>query len=181
MSLEIDVTVTVRRLAPGDDRAGFRSGNVDLDRFFIRYAGQNQFRHHIGTTWVAIDEAGLIAGFVTVTASEIAPAVLPTSKRKRLPEYPVPVLRLARLAIDERFRGTGVGSTLVRSALSLAHQMAVDVGCAGVVVDAKPDAVAFYERLGFVHLDTEAGQLGDRPEPAPMFLEMGVVARLLAR
>jgi hypothetical protein len=50
------VTVVVRRLEPRDDRTRFRSGNVDLDRFFARYAGQNQFRHHIGTTYVAVDE-----------------------------------------------------------------------------------------------------------------------------
>jgi hypothetical protein len=53
--------------------------------------------------------------------------------------------------------------------------MAHDFGCVGVVVDAKPDAVAFYEKLGFVQLEVAAGQLGDRPEPLPMFLEVGAV------
>lgn len=48
------MTVEVRRLEPHDDRTRFRSGNVELDRFFLRYAGQNQFRHHIGTTYVAV-------------------------------------------------------------------------------------------------------------------------------
>jgi len=52
------VAITVRRLEPEDDRTNFRSGNVDLDRFFARYAGQNQFRHHIGTTYVAVDDRG---------------------------------------------------------------------------------------------------------------------------
>ena len=47
-----NLEVRVRRLEPRDDRTGFRSGNIDLDRFFQRYAGQNQFRHHIGTTYV---------------------------------------------------------------------------------------------------------------------------------
>jgi hypothetical protein len=51
--------------------------------------------------------------------------------------------------------------------------MADDVGCAGVVVDAKPEAAAFYERLGFSRLDVSAGELGDRPEPLPMFLALG--------
>ena len=55
--------------------------------------------------------------------------------------------------------------------------MADDLGCVGVVVDAKPDAVAFYEKLGFVQLETRAGQLGDRPEPLPMFLEIGAIPR----
>jgi GNAT superfamily N-acetyltransferase len=169
------MTVAVRRLEPHDDRAPFRSGNVELDRFFLRYAGQNQFRHHIGTTYVAVREDGFIAGFATVSASEVATAVLSATKRKRLPRYPLPVLRLARLAVDERARGQRVGSLLLRAVLVLAQRMARDVGCVGVVVDAKPEAVPFYEKLGFVPLEVTAGQLGDRPEPLPMFLEVGLV------
>jgi hypothetical protein len=45
----MSVFVLRRPLAPSDDRAIFRSGDADLDRFFHRYAGQNQFRHHLGT------------------------------------------------------------------------------------------------------------------------------------
>lgn len=66
-------TYTVRKLRPTDDRKAFASGNVELDRFFWLYAGQNQFRQHLGTTYVAVDDADRIAGFATVTASEIAP------------------------------------------------------------------------------------------------------------
>ena len=44
------VAFKVRRLEPNDDRSTSRSGEPDLDRFFLRYAGQNQFRHHLGTT-----------------------------------------------------------------------------------------------------------------------------------
>lgn len=171
----------VRRLEPQDDRSKFRSGDVELDRFFLRYAGQNQFRHHLGTTYVAIDSTGYIAGFATVTASEISPETLPTSKRKRLPRYAVPVLRLARLAVHETNKGQGVGSLLLRWVLVLAHQMADEIGCAGVVVDAKPEAVGFYEKLGFFLLEATAGVLGDRPEPAPMFLEIAQVSGMIRK
>ena len=51
--------------------------------------------------------------------------------------------------------------------------MADDLGCVGIVVDAKPDAVEFYAKLGFFALDMVAGELGDRPQPLPMFLELG--------
>lgn len=168
-------TFDVRHLTPDDDRSGFRSGNVDLDRFFSRYAGQNQFRHHIGTTYVAVDRAGAITGFVTVAASEIAPEAVRVATRKRLPKYPIPVLRLARLAVDERAQGQGVGGALLRAVFLLSRRMVDDFGCAGVVVDAKPAAVAFYERLGFLRLETLAGELGDRPQPLPMFLELGQI------
>lgn len=42
--------LTIRRLEPGDDRSGLDSGQIELDRFFQRFAGQNQFRHHLGVT-----------------------------------------------------------------------------------------------------------------------------------
>ena len=166
----------VRRLSPEDDRSRFRSGNADLDRFFARYAGQNQFRHHIGTTYIAVDGAGWIAGYVTVTASELSPVSLPATKRKHLPKYPIPILRLARLAVAESAQGQGAGRLLVRTVLALAQQMAESVGCAGVVVDAKPEAAAFYRKLGFVPLDVVGGELGDRPLPQVMFLELGQVS-----
>lgn len=165
------MTLQIRRLEPGDDRGRFRSGNIELDRFFHRYAGQNQFRHHVGTTYIAVDETGYIAGFATVSPSELAPDRVGSSKRRHLPKYPLPVLRLARLAVDDGARGRGIGRLLLRSVLALAARMAVDVGCVGVVVDSKPEAEPFYARLGFVRLEAVAGQLGDRPEPVPMFLE----------
>jgi GNAT superfamily N-acetyltransferase len=94
------------------------------------------------------------------------------AKRKRLPKYPLPVLRLARLAIDERAKGKGVGTLLLRAALVLAQRMADDFGCVGLLVDAKSEAVSFYEKLGFLRLEPVAGELGDRPVPVPMFLEL---------
>jgi catechol 2,3-dioxygenase-like lactoylglutathione lyase family enzyme len=59
--------------------------------------------------------------------------------------------------------------------------MAADMGCVGIVVDAKPEAVDFYRRLGFEALEALAGALGDRPEPLPMFLELGAIPRLTGK
>ncbi|MBI4700618.1 MAG: hypothetical protein HY744_05555 [Deltaproteobacteria bacterium] len=76
--------IEVRALRPEDDRDGFHSGDPDLDRFFLRYAGQNQFRHHIGTTYVAVEQ-GTILGFATAAAAEIEATVLPEKHRAGLP------------------------------------------------------------------------------------------------
>ena len=51
--------------------------------------------------------------------------------------------------------------------------MSEKVGCIGVVVDAKPDAVDFYTRYGFEKLEVLQGNLADRPEPIPMFITLG--------
>jgi predicted N-acetyltransferase YhbS len=166
--------IEVRKLRPEDERTSFRSGNLDLDRFFQRFAGQNQFKHHIGTTYVAV-ESGVVVGFVTVAPSSIELKSLSPNRRKGLPGYPVPVLRLARLAVDERAQGRGVGLLLLKSALILARTLADDFGCLGVVVDAKPEAVPFYARYGFEEFEVLAGELGDRPAPKAMFLELSAI------
>ena len=172
---ESEREIHIRRLEPRDNRADFQSGNIDLDRFFQRYAGQNQFRHHVGTTYVAV-RGDQITGFVTVSGGEIVAEKLTRSLRKRLPYYPMPILRLARLAVDTHFQGYGIGKLLLRATLELALDMRDRYGCIGVVVDAKPDAVAFYSALGFTPIELISGVLGDRPEPVAMFLPIAEIA-----
>src|SRR5437016_3689560 len=136
----------IRRLAESDSRASFRSGNPDLDRFFIMYAGQNQFRHHIGATYVAVEDRRILA-YATVAAAQIEHAKLPAELRRKLPAYPLPALRLGRLAVDETSQGRGIGRRLLRHVFLLAVKMSEDVGCIGILVDAKRDARDFYSRL----------------------------------
>lgn len=170
------MSVLIRALTQEDDRSRFRSGNIDLDRFFQRFAGQNQFRHHVGVTYIAVDGAS-IRGFVTVAAASMETSALPTAERRKLPAYPLPILRLARLAVDKGAQGRGVGTALLRFTFTLAQEMAGSFGCVGVVVDAKAESVEFYARFGFFPIAVEAGQLRDRPEPTAMFLELGAIPR----
>lgn len=171
------MNVFVRRLRESDNRSSFRSGQVDLDRFFVRYAGQNQFRHHIGTTYVAVDSDERVLGFATICASQVEVQDLPAAKVKRLPSYPLPVLRLARLAVEESSQGRGIGAVLLRAVFMLTRQMARDYGCVGVLVDAKSDAIDYYKRFGFFEVTTLRGGLHDRPEPAVLFLELGSIPK----
>lgn len=120
-------------------------------------------------------ESGRILGFVTVAAAELEIAGLPASRRKGLPAYPLPALRIARLAVDERFQGRGVGAELLKQALIIARATAEAVGCVGVVVDAKQDAIPFYTRYGFEPMVTVRGALGERPAPTSLFLPLGLI------
>ncbi|MCA8978436.1 MAG: GNAT family N-acetyltransferase [Planctomycetes bacterium] len=177
------MAVRIRALAESDDRAGFRSGNEALDLFFHQYAGQNQFRHHVGVTYVATesaseDESEQLLGFATVAPAALDADELPNGKS--MPPYPIPVLRLARLATDERHRGRGVALALLRFTIELAEHQRDEVGCVGVLVDAKPESTAFYERFGFVPLDTLAGEILSAPRAISMFLPLGSVPRRTA-
>jgi GNAT superfamily N-acetyltransferase len=166
----------IRALLPTDDRASFDSGDEALDRFFHRYAGQNQFRHHLGVTYVAV-EAARVLGFSTVAPRHVEIEALPERERKKLPRYPIPVLGLARLAVDASARGLGVGAQLLRFVLLLALDMADRVGCAGVVVDAKPGAIEFYAKYGFAAFEVIEGESEARPRPTSMWLPISAVKR----
>jgi len=166
--------IEIRPLRLEDERSSFSSGDIELDRFFRNYAGLNQFRLHLGTTYVAVGD-GTVVGYATVAPGSIAINQLPRPERRRLPAYPLPILRLARLAVATTHQGRGIGSRLVRFSLELAREMAERFGCIGVVVDAKPAAVAFYVRLGFAGLVVEAGELPSRPRPQVLFLPIGSI------
>jgi len=171
-------SVEIRPLARRDDRRDFCCGQADLDRFFEHYAGQNQFKLHLAVTYVAPVE-GRIVGFATVARSSIERASVPSAAlRARLPSYPLPVLRLARLGVDLRAQRLGIGKALLRRVLGLALEQRDRLGCVGVVTDAKPDAVRFYETLGFAALEgVREGLLVS--EPQPLFLGLGTIAAAL--
>ena len=169
------MAIEVRQLRESDDRTKFRSGHDDLDRFFARYAGQNQFRLHIGTTYIAIDEPHTIAGFVTIAACAIEVAAISRKLAKRFPAYPIPALRLARMAVSEGAQRSGVGALLMKAVFVIARDQARKTGCAFVVVDAKLGAETYYERWGFELAPVESGELDARPAPKPMFLELGAI------
>ncbi len=166
--------IEIRALRVDDNRDGFRSGDIELDRFFHKFAGQNQFRLHIGTTYVAVRETEIL-GFATLSATSITIENMPKSAKKRLPKYPLPALRLARLAVAESARGQGIGKQLLKAVFGIAHEIADRTGCVAVVVDAKPAAIEFYKRYGFEAFDINSGALGDRPAPQPMILPLGSI------
>lgn len=132
------------------DRSAFRCGVEALDRYFHAQAGQDM-RRKIAACYVLEEVAsGIIAGYYTLSAADIPMNEAPNDLTRRLPRYPsLPVARLGRLAIDERFRGRKLGSALLANAASRAA--ANDVAMFAMIVDAKDDdAMAFYRHHGFV-------------------------------
>jgi GNAT superfamily N-acetyltransferase len=172
------VAIEVRLLGETDDRSSFNSGNEQLDLFFHRYAGQNQFRHHIGTTYIAIENETIL-GFATLTVGHIEIEHLPARLKRKLPDYPLPILRLARLAVDRNAQGKGIGEHLMRTVFSIAIELRAKLGCVGVVVDAKPEAENYYTRYGFVELEVLQGALEERPAPKAMFLPLSAIVQAI--
>lgn len=83
-----------------------------------------------------------------------------------------PAIKIARLLVDERYRGNGhsIGRRLVNFAQGVAREdICPAVGCRFVVVDAKQESIGFYEKCGFTLIDTAE----NRQRPAPvMYLDL---------
>jgi len=160
-----------RALCPEDRRDEFRSGQPDIDEFFHRYAGQNQFRHHIGVTYVVLVEGAIIA-YATVAAGHVRPADLSAEHAARLPAYHAPVLRLARLGVDARHQNRGLGIELIHTVTDIAIEMRARVGCVGILVDAKPETVAFYEKRDFRLTPVTSRMAGAGAPPIRLFADL---------
>ena len=153
----------------GGFNAGPTADDARLDEFFRSYAKQNEKRQTSATSlaWAAT----AIAGFVTIVPGTVDPLRI-KDHVKGLGRHSAPVLVLARMATDARFQKQGVGDRLPRDVVfPKAIDLADGFGCVGVWVDAKPGAIAFYARYGFVALPSEA----ITTEPAPMFLPLGTL------
>lgn len=131
------------------DASGFESGNETLDRWLRRYAGQSE-RRDAARTFVALDGDTVIA-FYTLVAGEIAREEATDAVRRGMSRhFPIPVVVLARLAVDRRRQGQGIGARMLRDALGRVATAADQVAVRAVVVHAIDDrAGAFYEHFGF--------------------------------
>ena len=154
------------------DRSNFSCGVEPLDRYLRQQAGQDAKRF-VATTWLLVGSDG-VAGYCTLSASSVGLNDLPQEQIKplKLPRYPkVPVSLLGRLAVDARYRGQGLGHTLLADALERCFMATSQVASVAVIVDAKDEqAEAFYAHHGFLRFPN----LGKR-----LFLPMATIATLV--
>src|SRR5581483_4941023 len=125
----------------------FSCGKPEMDDWLRRYALTNMA---LGATrtYVTCETGGnVVRGYHSLAASSIEFAKASKKVRKQLGRYPIPVVLLARLAVDLRFQGKRVGAALV-------------IGARAVLVDALDDeARAFYEKYDFEQSPTNPYQL----------------------
>lgn len=141
---------SIERLDASHDYRQFRCGEHSLDYFLKRHALAND-RRGLGATYVAVSAERQVLGYVTICASSVSFHNMPL---RELPAYPVPAFLIARLAVDRRAQGQGVGTELVLMALKLATEVADRIGLLAVTVDALNDEAArmYRQRFGFGEL-----------------------------
>jgi ribosomal protein S18 acetylase RimI-like enzyme len=132
------------------DRSPFSCGQVELDDWFRRRAGQDE-RRNVARVFVAVDSELGVVGFYSLSAFMLDFDDLPEEAARRLPRYDgVPAALIGRLARDVRVRGKGVGELLVADAVRRILSAARSLAVFAIMVDAKDErAATFYEGFGF--------------------------------
>ena len=143
------------KISRGVNRQDFDCGVDSLNAYLKKYAWQN-FKKNVGVTILAFEEGkrDKILGYYTVSIAQIDFEHLPPELSKGLPRYPVPAIRIGRLAVDRYAQAKGVGSTLLRDAFQRAVALSSEVGTCAVLVEAiNEQAKGFYEHYGFMALN----------------------------
>ena len=130
------------------DRSGFECGVEPLDRYFKTQVSQD-IKRRVTACFTALDSSGRVAGYYTLASASILLTDLSESLAKKLPRYPnVPAVRMGRLAVDQDFKGKGLGAALLADALRRA--VMAEIAAYAFVVDAKDESAAeFYAHHGF--------------------------------
>jgi GNAT superfamily N-acetyltransferase len=126
----------------------FDCGVEALNEYLKRFAYVNN-QNSSSRTYVAVRETRVV-GYYTVTPGAVVREDTPLRVAHGLARHPVPVIVLARLAVDRTEQGIGLGKALLKDALLRIVQAADLIGGRAVLVHAKNErAKAFYQRFGF--------------------------------
>jgi GNAT superfamily N-acetyltransferase len=161
---------SVRKLAPADSTEGFDCGQPSLNQFLQRYALVNQKANSAQTYVCCL--GGEVVGFYSLAVGSVDPEDAPARVMKGLARHPVPVMILARLAVDRDHQGKGLGKALLKDALLRTAQAADIAGIRCLLVNAKDEAARrWYESWEFEPSPTD---------PYHLFLMLKDLKALLA-
>jgi GNAT superfamily N-acetyltransferase len=162
----------IEPLSGDHDRTAFSCEAAPLERYLKEQAGQ-EARKNVAATFVLLADDNRIAGYYTLSSTNILVDDLPPElvKKLRLPRYPqLPATLLGRLARHSAFRGQGIGELLLLDALKRAYTLSKQIASLAVVVDAKDErAVRFYKDFGFEPFPDS---------PDRLFMRMDTIAKL---
>ncbi|SPF52279.1 putative Toxin-antitoxin system, toxin component, GNAT family [Candidatus Sulfopaludibacter sp. SbA4] len=170
------MAIAIRRLEQNDDVAPFDCGDEPLNNYLERHAWTNQEKSSIGVSYVAVDDTAprTVIGYFTLAMASVPRDAFPKKYVRGLPPYDLPLILLARLAVDRRFAGRGLGHALISEAFRIGLNAAAEVGCRAIVTDAYPDRIGWYARYGFVPIEgtSDTG-------PQRMYLDLRTVRAAL--
>ncbi len=143
----------VEHLDDGHNVGSFDCGYKVLDDWLRIHALENQ-RRNLSRTFVLIDDRSSMAGYYALSMGGVAKDELPRRLGRGLPGYQIGLVLLARLAIDSRHQGEGLGRDLMVDAILHAAAAGQHAAAQFIAVDPIDElARAFYRRFGFTNIE----------------------------
>jgi len=161
----------VHKLSVTDGVASFDCGHVALNEFLQRFALVNQ-RSNSSQTYVSCN-AGQVAGFYSLAVGSVEPSHSAPRMIKGISQHPVPVMILARLAIDQKYQRQGLGKALLKDALLRTAQAADIAGIRALLVHAKDEPA----RLWYLNWEFEPSA----SDPFHLFLLMKDIKTMVGK
>jgi GNAT superfamily N-acetyltransferase len=126
----------------------FDCGTPALNDYLRKHALQNH-QNRSARTYVTTRD-NRVVGYYTLAAGSVSRDEVPPRVAIGLGKYPVPIILLARLAVDHTEQGKGLGAALLKDAILRAAQAADLIGCRALLVHAKDRAAqALYRKFDF--------------------------------
>lgn len=138
-----------RPLLASDDVSTFDCGAESLNDWLHSRALKNEMTG-ASRTFVSVDsETASIAGYYCLSASSVRLEDTPSKVRRNMPD-PIPVILIGRLAVDWKFKGRGLGASLLQDAMLKGIEASRILGARAIIVDAlDAGAESFYNKFGF--------------------------------
>lgn len=148
MTFSSDSKPKIEKLSASHNLSAFDCGRPELNQFIKKYAWQNQQANSV-QTYIACYE-GAVIGYYSLAVGSVAHEEATPRLRKGQARHPIPVMILARLAVDKQWQGKGIGKGLLKDALLRTAQAADIAGIRALLVHAKDEDVrAWYEQFDF--------------------------------
>lgn len=160
-----------------DEADEVRSSLSHGDEKFLplrRFLAKDAKKHHqqnLSKTYVCVANNVKVVAYITITCSQIKLEETDVPKELVNFRHEFPAVKIGRLLVSQKIRRGGIGRSLVSIAISAAKDnVAPNVGCRFVIVDAHQDAIRFYKECGFTLLSSEENKNAQDPI---MFLDIG--------
>lgn len=142
----------IEPLVKAHDRSGFACGNDRIDTYFHEAVSQDVKRRYATCSVARELKTGIVAGFYTLSSSNVPLTEVPEDLARKLPRYPtVPAVLIGWLGRHQDFRGLGLGEALLFDAIRTVAK--APIGAHAIFADAiDDDVVAFYTKFGFTSL-----------------------------
>ncbi|MBM3514917.1 MAG: GNAT family N-acetyltransferase [Alphaproteobacteria bacterium] len=163
----------IEKIAPHHDVAEFGCGQPARDLFLKKHALGNLRANAALTYVVCRANSSVVSAYYSLAVGSVDPVAAPQRVTAGLARHPVPIMILARLAVDRRYQGFGIGRALLKDSLVRTAEAADIAGVRAIAVHAKDEkARAWYAKFDFEPSPTD---------PFHLFLLMKDLRAILAR